>query len=73
MFTGLYFELRYYRILNTVWLYKKGTYDYYSGKEERCGVRSTSIFIKWCWRISTAKKLVEVLNSKIKTKEGLDD
>lgn len=66
-FTGLYFELKYYNILNTVFLYKKGTYDYYSGNEEKCGVRSKSIFIKWCWSIKSAKKLANDLNKNIKT------
>lgn len=65
MFTGLYFELKYYSILNTVWLYKKGTYDYYRGREEVCGVRSTSIFIKWCWSTQQSKQLVNALNLQI--------
>jgi hypothetical protein len=65
VFTGLYFELKYYRILNTVWLYKKGTYDYYVGKEEICGVRSADIFVKWCWSINQAKQLTASLNSQI--------
>lgn len=67
MFTGLYFELKYYTIFNTVWLYKKGTYDYYKGREERCTVKSTSIFIKFCWSTKTAKRLASDLNKNIRS------
>ena len=61
-FTGLYKEYYYYSWFIFVFRFRSGTYDYYRGKEERCGWVEKSDLIDIRLTPSKAKQVAKELN-----------
>ena len=61
-FTGLYKEYYYYSWFIFVFRFRSGAYDFYSGKEERCGWAKNSDLIDITLTPSKAKQITKELN-----------
>ena len=67
-FTGLYTKYFYFSWFIFVFKHKSGAYDYYDGREERCGWRATNELISIHLLPSNAKLKSKQLNDKLKEK-----
>ena len=70
-FTGLYFEYKYYSWWVFVFLYRRGTYDYWNGREAVCGLREQTKLVKVCLTPCNAKKYVNSQRVEPKIEEEI--